>query len=139
MINASGYAAIAPLRPRSTASRVTTFGIVHSRFDELWARKMCTWMGVGNDPRYTPTTTFQTFPFTSGLTPNIPVSDYANDLHAQAIAESARCLVELRENWFNLDEFASKQDWTAAISDLEVPRDFFCFVFRMTGERSTSL
>ncbi len=32
----------------------TTFGILHSRFHELWSLRMCTWLGVGNDPRYTP-------------------------------------------------------------------------------------
>jgi hypothetical protein len=34
----------------------TTFGILHSRFHELWSLGLCTWMGKGNDPRYTPTT-----------------------------------------------------------------------------------
>ena len=47
----------------------TTFGILHSRFHELWALRLCTWLGVGNDPRYTPTTTFETFPFPAGCTP----------------------------------------------------------------------
>jgi hypothetical protein len=47
----------------------TTFGILHSRFHELWALSLCTWMGVGNDPRYTPTTCFETFPFPAGLSP----------------------------------------------------------------------
>ena len=47
----------------------TTFGILHSRFHELWSLRMCTWLGVGNDPRYTPTTCFETFPFPQGLTP----------------------------------------------------------------------
>jgi len=47
----------------------TTFGILHSRFHELWSLRLCTWMGVGNDPRYTPTTCFETFPFPAGLTP----------------------------------------------------------------------
>ena len=47
----------------------TTFGILHSRFHEVWSLKMCTWMGKGNDPRYTPTTCFETFPFPEGLTP----------------------------------------------------------------------
>jgi hypothetical protein len=47
----------------------TTFGILHSRFHELWSLRMCTWLGVGNDPRYTPTTCFETFPFPAGLTP----------------------------------------------------------------------
>ena len=50
----------------------TTFGILHSRFHELWSLRLGTWLGVGNDPRYTPTTTFQTFPFPEGLTPDIP-------------------------------------------------------------------
>ena len=46
-----------------------TFGILHSRFHELWSLRMGTWLGVGNDPRYTPTTCFETFPFPEGLTP----------------------------------------------------------------------
>lgn len=52
-----------------TRSDDTTFGILHSRFHELWSLRMCTWLGVGNDPRYTPTTCFETFPFPEGLTP----------------------------------------------------------------------
>jgi len=47
----------------------TTFGILHSRFHELWSLRMGTWLGVGNDPSYTPTTCFETFPFPTGLTP----------------------------------------------------------------------
>lgn len=31
----------------------TTFGILHSRFHELWSLRMGTFLGVGNDPRYT--------------------------------------------------------------------------------------
>ena len=79
----------------------TTFGILHSRFHEAWAIGLCTWLGVGNDPRYTPSTTFETFPFPEGLTPNIPAADYANDPRAVAIAEAARRLNELRETWLN--------------------------------------
>ena len=62
---------------------------------------MGTFLGVGNDPRYTPSTTFETFPFPEGLTPNIPAADYANDPRAQAIAKAAARLDELRENWLN--------------------------------------
>ena len=40
----------------------TTFGILHSRFHEAWSLRRGTWLGKGNDPRYTPTTTFETFP-----------------------------------------------------------------------------
>ena len=64
----------------------TTFGILHSRLHELWALRMGTWLGVGNDPRYTPSTTFETFPFPECLTPNLPASAYADDPRAQAIA-----------------------------------------------------
>jgi type II restriction/modification system DNA methylase subunit YeeA len=39
------------------------FGVLHSRLHEFWALRMGTWLGKGNDPRYTPTTTFETFPF----------------------------------------------------------------------------
>ncbi len=38
------------------------FGILHSRAHEVWSLRMGTWLGVGNDPRYTPTTCFETFP-----------------------------------------------------------------------------
>ena len=40
----------------------TTFGILHSRFHEAWSLRLGTWLGKGNDPRYTPTTTFETSP-----------------------------------------------------------------------------
>ena len=47
----------------------TTFGILHSRFHELWSLRMCTWLGVGNDPTYNAKSCFETFPFPAGLTP----------------------------------------------------------------------
>lgn len=79
----------------------TTFGILHSRFHEIWSLRMGTFLGKGNDPRYTPSTTFETFPFPEGLTPNIPAADYADDPRAQAIAVAAARLNELREAWLN--------------------------------------
>ena len=88
----------------------TTFGILHSRFHEAWSLRLCTWLGKGNDPRYTPTTTFETFPFPKGLSPNIPASDYANDPRAVAIAEAAQRLVELRDRWLNPPEWVKWVD-----------------------------
>jgi type II restriction/modification system DNA methylase subunit YeeA len=79
----------------------TCFGILHSRFHEIWTLQLCTWLGVGNDPRYTPSTTFETFPFPEGLTPNIPAAEYADHPRAIAIAAAARRLDELREAWLN--------------------------------------
>jgi type II restriction/modification system DNA methylase subunit YeeA len=85
-----------------------TFGILHSRFHELWSLRQCTWLGAGNDPRYTPTTTFETFPFPPGLTPNIPARQYASDLRAQRIATASKGLVELRDNWLNPPEWVNR-------------------------------
>ena len=86
----------------------TTFGILHSRVHELWALRTCTWLGKGNDPRYTPTTCFETFPFPVGLTPNIAASDYADDSRAEAIAAAARRLNDLRENWRNPPQWVDR-------------------------------
>ena len=84
-----------------------TFGILHSRFHEAWSLRLGTWLGKGNDPRYTPTTTFETFPFPEGLSPDIPASKFADDPHATAIAiaEAARRLVSLRDRWLNPPEW----------------------------------
>ena len=82
----------------------TTFGILHSRFHEAWSLRLCTWLGIGNDPRYTPSSTFETFPFPEGLTPNIQATDYASDPRAIRIANAAIRLNELRENWLNPPE-----------------------------------
>ena len=83
----------------------TMFGILHSRFHEMWSLRTGTWLGKGNDPRYTPTTTFETFPFPEGLSPDIPASDYQTDPRAQAIALAAKRLVELRDRWLNPTEW----------------------------------
>ena len=82
-----------------------TFGVLHSRFHEAWSLRLGTWLGKGNDPRYTPTTTFETFPFPEGLTPDVPPSEYADDPQAIAIAEAARQLVSLRDRWLNPPEW----------------------------------
>lgn len=83
----------------------TTFGILHSRFHEAWTLGRCSWLGQGNDPRYTPTTTFATFPFPQGLSPNVPSDDYATDSRAVAIADAARNLVSLRDRWLSPPEW----------------------------------
>ncbi|MCY4660237.1 MAG: class I SAM-dependent DNA methyltransferase [Acidobacteria bacterium] len=102
----------------------TTFGILHSRFHEIWSLRLCTWLGKGNDPRYTPSTTFETFPFPEGLTPDIPAADYADEPRAVAVALAARRLVELRDRWLNPLEWV---EWVAepvpGYPKRPVPRD----------------
>ena len=86
----------------------TTFGILHSRFHEMWSLRLGT--TLEDRPRYTPTTTFETFPFPDGLSPDIPATDYADNPHAVAIAEAARRLVELRDRWLNPPEWVEWVD-----------------------------
>jgi hypothetical protein len=72
------------------------FGVLHSKLHEVWALRMGTWLGVGNDPRYTPTTTFETFPF-----PWPPGKEDVNSPAYQAISAAAKCLNEERTAWLN--------------------------------------
>lgn len=80
----------------------TSFGILHSRFHELWALRMGT--ALEDRPRYTPSTTFETFPFPDNLTPDQPASAYAIDPRACRIADAARALVQARDHWLNPPE-----------------------------------
>jgi type II restriction/modification system DNA methylase subunit YeeA len=85
----------------------TTFGILHSRMHELWSLRLGT--SLEDRPRYTPSTTFETFPFPEGLTPNIPATQYANDPRAKAIAAAAKKLNDLREAWLNPDDLVRRE------------------------------
>lgn len=99
---------IAPDKNLMTTARDddTTFGVLHSRFHELWALRMGT--SLEDRPRYTPSTTFETFPFPEGLTPNISAKDYAADPRAMCIAVAARALVEARNRWLNPPEWTER-------------------------------
>ena len=100
----------------------TTFGILHSRFHEVWSLRMGT--SLEDRPRYTLTTTFETFPFPEGLSPDIPATDYRTDPRAQAIASAARRLVELRNRWLNPPEWVEWVDEpVSGYPRRPVPRD----------------
>ena len=86
----------------------TTFGILHSRFHEVWSLRLGT--SLEDRPRYTPTSTFETFPFPPGLTPDIPAAGYADDPRSMAVALEARRLVELRDRWLNPPEWVEWVD-----------------------------
>lgn len=73
------------------------FGVLHSRFHELWSRRMGTQLREAESGfRYTPTTTFETFPF-----PWPPGTEPADDPRVQAIAAAAADLVQQRDAWLN--------------------------------------
>jgi type II restriction/modification system DNA methylase subunit YeeA len=105
------------------------FGVLHSRVHELWARGTGTQLREAESGfRYTPTTTFETFPFPwpPGQEPGsrgeafahesqltsildaaskpIKIDSLANAsplLRQHAIAQAAKELNELRQNWLN--------------------------------------
>lgn len=70
------------------------FGVLHSRVHELWALKMGT--ALTDRPRYTPTTTFETFPF-----PFAPGKEPKSDPRVKAVASAAHELVKDRDAWLN--------------------------------------
>jgi type II restriction/modification system DNA methylase subunit YeeA len=79
-------------------------GVLHSKLHELWSLRLCSWQGVGNDPVYTPTTCFETFPF-----PWPPGHELQDDPRLQAIAAAARELVQFRDNWLNPTDCAEAE------------------------------
>ena len=73
------------------------FGVLHSRVHEIWARAQGTQLReVESGFRYTPTSTFETFPF-----PWPPGKEQQDFPQVKAIAVAAKKLVEQRDNWLN--------------------------------------
>lgn len=98
------------------------YGLLEGDPHRVWSLRMGT--SLEDRPRYTSTTTFDTFPFPEGLTPNIPAADYAADPRAMAIAEAARELNEKREAWLNPADLVVRQpEVVAGYPDRILPRD----------------
>jgi len=101
-----------------------TFGILQSRFHELWSLRLGT--SLEDRPRYTPTSCFETFPFPLGMSPSdtagqdtlVVMGEARIPGHleteerklAEAIALAAKTLNDLREAWLNPPQ------WTQRIS-----------------------
>lgn len=104
----------------------TTFGVLHSRMHELWSLRLGT--ALEDRPRYTPSSTFETFPFPEGMTPKetkgLPLADKEVDglwlppvknefvAAAKEIAEATKRLVELRNNWL------TPPDWVTVVPEV---------------------
>jgi len=69
-------------------------GVLHSRLHEMWALRKGT--SLEDRPRYTPTTTFETFPFPWPIG-----QEPAGDPRVDAIVTATRDLVEQRDRWLN--------------------------------------
>ena len=87
------------------------FGVLHSRLHEIWALKQGT--SLEDRPRYTPTSTFETFPF-----PWAPGKEPKDDPRVQAIAQAARELVEQRERWLNAEGLSESEKKKRTLTNL---------------------
>jgi type II restriction/modification system DNA methylase subunit YeeA len=100
----------------------TTFGILQSRFHEAWALRKGS--DLEDRPRYTSSTTFETFPFPAGMTPDIRAEVYANNARAIAIATTARRLNGLRSAWLNPPDLVrAEPEVVTGFPDRVLPRD----------------
>ncbi|MCY3923512.1 MAG: class I SAM-dependent DNA methyltransferase [Chloroflexi bacterium] len=83
------------------------FGVLHSRPHELWSLRMGT--SLEDRPRYTPTTTFETFPFPWPLnTPDDALTQEQRQ-HRDAIGAAAKELDEKRRLWLNPPEWVREE------------------------------
>ena len=103
---------------------------------------------MGNDPRYTPSATFETFAFPANLTPADTAHQRTEALpdgaiipadlpaavrpHAEAIARAAKHLNDLRERWLNQPEWVRREPEVVPLGlehspypDRILPRDGF--------------
>ncbi len=80
------------------------FGMLHSRIHTAWALRKSGWLGKGNDPRYTNTTTFETFPF-----PWSPGHEDTSHSAHRRISAAAKQLHEERDAWLNPQGLGEKQ------------------------------
>ena len=84
-----------------------TFGVLHSRAHERWSLRMGT--SLEDRPRYTPTSTFETFPFPWPLdTPDEALTDEQR-AHRDAIGEAAQALDAARRRWLNPPELVREE------------------------------
>ena len=118
----------------------TSMGILISRFHHAWSLATGSWHGVGNDPRYTITTTFETFPFPEGLTPNVPASATAGDPRAQRIAAAAKKLDDLRRAWLKPPDLVDVvPEVTPTAAPGEAPRRYPDRILPKTVEAAAKL
>ncbi len=98
------------------------FGILHSRFHEVWSLRKGS--DLEDRPRYTHTSTFATYAFPEGMMPNVPAAKARRSPRAPAIEAAAQRLNELRNAWLNPPELITRQREVAkGLLDRILPRD----------------
>ncbi len=90
------------------------FGMLHSKPHEVWARAQGTQLREAESGfRYTPTTTFETFPF-----PWAPSKESQDDPLVQGIAQAALELVRKRDAWLHPADASPDQSSKRTLTNL---------------------
>lgn len=98
------------------------FGLLHSRFHAAWAVRKGS--DLEDRPRYTHTTTFATFPFPAGMTPDVEPAQGRALPAAAAIETAAARLDELRNGWlYPADLVLRSPEVRSGFPDRLLPRD----------------
>jgi type II restriction/modification system DNA methylase subunit YeeA len=89
-------------------------GVLHSKIHELWARATGTQLREAESGfRYTPTSTFETFPF-----PWAPGKEPKDDPRVKAIGQAAKELVEQRDRWLNAEGLGEAEKKKRTLTNL---------------------
>lgn len=98
------------------------FGLLQSRFHEAWSLRKGS--DLQDRPRYTHTSTFATFPFPDGMTPDLPIETALAAPGAKAIAAAARELDRLRMAWLWPEgSWCEEKEGVATLPTRRVPVD----------------
>jgi type II restriction/modification system DNA methylase subunit YeeA len=98
------------------------FGLLQSHFHAAWSLRKGS--DLEDRPRYTHTTTFATFPFPAGMTPDVDLASARRLPTAPAIEAAAQRLNELRNRWlFPTDLVRRVSEVAPGFPDRLVPID----------------
>ena len=98
------------------------FGLLQNRFHAAWALRKGS--DLQDRPRYTHTTTFATFPFPEGMSPDKPVAAARASPAAPAIEAAAKRLDDLRNGWlYPGDQIQRVPEVVPGFPDRVVPKD----------------
>ena len=100
----------------------TIFGALQNKYHDAWSLMMGG--RLEDRPRYTPTTTFETFPFADDLNPSRQTQLAGKNLKADRVAKASKKLSEMREEWLNHPDYVRvEKDVAPGLPDRFVPRD----------------
>ncbi|MDP1714347.1 MAG: N-6 DNA methylase [Anaerolineales bacterium] len=86
-------------------------GVLQSKIHVLWSLKLGT--SLEDRPRYTPSTSFETFPF-----PWPPSQEPKKDPRVQAISQAAQELVKQRDRWLNAEGLSEAEKKKRTLTNL---------------------